>query len=51
MNNSGHTLIGEDNFVLKYNFRFRVQKWYKILGIQVHDLQDPIDGQININHW
>ncbi len=51
MNNSGHTLIGEDNFVLKYNFRFRVQKWYKILGIQVSDLQDPIDGQININHW
>ena len=50
MSNTNHSLIGEGQFALEYNFRMKVEKWSQFIfwfGTE----QDPFDGQLYVNWW
>lgn len=50
MSNTDHSLIGEGQFGLEYNFRMTVKKWTQVI-FWIGTLQDPFDGTLYVNWW
>ncbi len=50
MSNTNHSLIGEGQFGLEYNFRMKVEKWYQFI-FRFGTEQDPFAGKLYVNWW